>query len=220
MPGERLDTAAIFEQVFSTYRSQARLLLPVAFVVAFVPAALSVPHGVTAQALSLAFSLIATVWYQGIVVLAVQDIQDGVRDLGVGALFREVAPVFGPLLWTALLVGLGFLCGLALFIIPALVLLTWWSVAAPVVVIERPDPVSALRRSRALVKGYGWQVFGVVITTLLIVVVVRAAFVGIAAGISDTNLAIALGGFTALVLTAPLFALASAVLYLNLRRPT
>ncbi len=56
--------------------------------------------------------------------------------------------------------------------IPGLILFTLWSVAAPVVVLERPDVFAALRRSRQLVSGNGWQVFAVII---IVVVVVGAA---------------------------------------------
>ena len=67
---------------------------------------LGLASGLTGQALALAASVIAAVCYQGIVVQAVRDIQDGVRDLSLGKLFSSVTKVLGPLLWTALLVGL------------------------------------------------------------------------------------------------------------------
>jgi hypothetical protein len=79
--------------------------------------------------------------------------------------------------------------GFLLLVIPGLVLITVWSVAAPVVVVERPPGLKALARSRQLVRGSGWQVFGVI---LLLDVVVG-------------------------VLTLPLPALAAAVMYFALR---
>ena len=45
---------------------------------------------------------------------------------------------------------------------PGLIALTVWSVAAPVVVLERPPGLKAMRRSRELVAGNGWPVFGVI----------------------------------------------------------
>ena len=174
MAPEKLDTSSVFERIFSTYRQQAGVLLPAAAVLYLLPAALGLSRSVTAQALALAATIIAGVWYQGMVVQAARDIQDGVRDLSVGGLFRAVSPVLAPLLWTAILFGVGVFIGFLAFIIPGLVLFTQWAVAAPAVVIEKRTAVQALGRSRRLVHGHGWQVFGVVVVTLLIVILVDA----------------------------------------------
>jgi hypothetical protein len=214
-PG-RLDTAAIFERIFSIYRRQAAVLLPAAAVLYVAPAALGLVDGLGTQALSLAATIIAGVAYQGVVVQAVRDIQDGVRDLSIGGLFRSVSRVLAPLLWTALLVGIGVFLGFLAFIIPGLVLLTQWAVAAPVVVIEDRTATQAIGRSRQLVHGHGWQVFSVLIVTLLIVLIADMVFAAAATAISDTNLSFAIANLIAGVLTAPIFALASAVLYLEL----
>jgi hypothetical protein len=191
------------------------VLLPAALILYIVPTVLSLSRSVSAQVLQLAIGVIAGVVYQGVVVNAVRDIQDGKRDLSIGGLFRSVSPVLAPLLWTAILFTLGVGLGIFALIIPGLVLLTWWSVAAPVVVIERRSPTEALGRSRELVRGNGWQVFGVLLVTLLIAILVETLFFSIARGINGTvafTVASLLGG----VVTAPLFALASAVLYLAL----
>jgi len=147
----------------------------------------------------------------------VRDIQDGVRDLSIRGLFRSVSPVLAPLLWTAILVGIGVFTGMLLFIIPGLWVLTQWSVAAPAVVIERLHAVDALRRSRQLVEGHGWQVFGVIVVTVLLIFIVDIVLVSLASAISKSNAAIAVANLIGGVLMAPVFALASAVLYLSLR---
>jgi hypothetical protein len=216
MDRKRLDTAGIFERIFAIYRLQARVLLPVALVLYAVPAALSLVHGVSIQALQLAASVIAAVWYQGLVVNVVRDMQDGVRDTSIGGLFRSVSTVLAPLLWTAILVGLGVFAGMILLIIPGLYLLTQWAVAAPVVVIERRSAVEALGRSRALVRGHGWQVFGVLLVTIVIVLIISSVLVTIAQGISRTDVSYVISNLVSGVITAPFFALASAVLYLEL----
>lgn len=193
------------------------MLLPAAFIVYLLPSALSLSTSTSARALSLAASIIAAVWYQGMVVQAVRDVQDGVRDLSIAGLFRSVAPVLAPLMWTAILVGLGVFLGFLAFVIPGLVLLTQWSVAAPAVVIERQGATKAISRSRQLVQGNGWQVFGVLIVTVVIILVADAVFLSIAAAISGGTVSIAAANLVAGVLTAPVFALASSVLYLSLR---
>lgn len=212
----RLDTARVFERVFSVYRAQAAVLLPGALLLYVLPSALGLFRDTTAQVLSLALTIIAAVAYQGFVVQAVRDIQDGVRDLSLGGLLRSVSKVLGPLLWTAILVGLGVFFGFLLLIIPGLILLTQWAVAAPVVVCEVKGPAEAVGRSRQLVSGHGWQVFSVLIATFLLVVIADTVFAAVANGVSGSDVAFAIANLVAGTITAPVFALASAVLYLEL----
>jgi hypothetical protein len=216
MGPDRIDTAGVFERIFSIYRRQAGVLLPAAAILYLIPAALGLLDGITPRALALAATVVAGVWYQGMVVQAVRDIQDDVRDLSIGELFRSVSPVLGPLLWTAILFGIGVFIGFLAFIIPGLVLFTQWAVAAPAVVIENRTATQALGRSRELVRGHGWQVFGVVVVTLLLVVIIGTALTAVARGISNTNVAYAIANLVSGIITAPVFALASAVLYLSL----
>lgn len=216
MQEKRLDTARVFERVFAIYRLQASVLLPTAVILYVLPAIVSLSRSASVEALAFAATIIAAVMYQGIVVQAVRDIQDGVRDLSIGGLLSSVSKVLGPLLWTAILVGLGVFVGMLALIIPGLVLLTWWAVAAPVVVVEVRSPTESLGRSRALVRGHGWQVFSVLVVTFLLIIIARLVFLTIAAAISDSDVSLVIGSLIAGTLTAPVFALASAVLYLEL----
>jgi hypothetical protein len=70
-----------------------------------------------------------------------------------------------------------------------------------------------MSRSRQLVHGHGWRVFSVLIVTLLLVFVASTLLVSLAGG---DRVAIAIASLIARTLTAPIFALASAVLYLEL----
>jgi hypothetical protein len=192
------------------------VLLPAAVILYVIPSLIGFSRSAGAQALGLAFTIIAAVAYQGIVVQAVRDIQDDVRDLSLGKLFRSISRVLGPLLWTAILVGLGVFVGLLAFIIPGLVLLTQWAVAAPVVVVEDRTAPQSMGRSRQLVHGHGWQVFGVLIVTFVLVLVADTAFAAAANAISGSDASFAIANLIAGTITAPIFALASAVLYLEL----
>jgi hypothetical protein len=212
----RLDTARVFERVFAIYRLQAGVLLPAAVILYLIPSALGLASGITGQALALAASVIAAVGYQGLVVQAVRDIQDGVRDLSLGGLFRSVSKVLAPLLWTAILVGVGVFLGVLLFIIPGLILLTQWAVAAPVVVCEVRTAPQAVSRSRQLVHGHGWRVFSVLIVTFLLILIMDLVLASIANAISGSGIVLAVAQLLGATLTAPVFALASAVLYLEL----
>lgn len=206
----KLDTARIFERTFAIYRAQAGVLLPAALLAFLVPTAIFALSG--SIALLLATSFIATVYYQGFVVQAVRDIQDGVRDLSLGPLIRSVGPAFAQLLWTAILALLGIGIG-SLLIIPGLMLATFWSVAIPVVVCEVRTAPQALGRSRELVRGNGWRVFSVLLVVILLLLAIQTAFAAIG---SSSGVANAIGSLVGSMLTAPVLALATAVLYLEL----
>ena len=209
MQKQRLDTARVFERVFAIYRAQAAVLLPGALILSLIPAALVATGSL---ALPLAASFLCNVYYQGMVVQAVRDIQDDVRNLSLGGLLRSVGPAFAQLLWTALLLGICVTLGLFALIIPGLIIGTLWSVAIPVVVCEARTAPQALGRSAQLVRGYGWQVFGVLLVTAVILLVLLA----LANVIAANGIGAVVAELVANTLTAPLFALAASVIYLEL----
>jgi hypothetical protein len=219
MNDRKLDTADTIGQAFSIYGSQAGVLLPVAFALFLLVA---VVNGLVAGELVLLpltffVTVIASTLYQGMVVELVHDVQDGRRDSSVGELVRSIAPVLLTLIGAGILAGLGIGIGFLLLIVPGLILATIWSVIAPSIVVERKGVFEAFGRSRELVRGNGWQVFGVILTVFVIVFVVRLLLGAIAAGIDDsTGVRIAFD-LVASTLTAPISALVAAVLYFKLR---
>ena len=219
---QKLDVARVFERIFQIYRDQFTLLIPAALVV-FVPVAI-VSGLIYAGDISIfgalivaALATVATYWFQGMVVEAAEDILDGRRDHTVGSLVRSVTPVIGPLIVAGLLAGLAIGVGLLLLIVPGLFLLTIWAVLAPVVVLEKKGALEAFGRSRELVRGHGWQVFGVIVVLFLLQFIVTAVIQAIADGVSDSFAAYALSDLIVRLLVAPLSALAAAVLYFELR---
>jgi len=123
-------------------------------------------------------------------------------------------PVLGSLILVAVVAGILILIGFILIVVPGVILLTLWSVAVPVVVIERPPGLGALRRSRELVRGNGWPVFGVILILYFLVLVVTAALQA-AGNSAGTGVGIVVAVIVG-VLTRPLPALAQAVLYFDL----
>jgi hypothetical protein len=214
----KLDVGGTLSQVFSTYGQQAGVLLPLAFGLFLVVAIITglFAGNVILSLIAIGVSVIAATLYQGMVVSLVRDVQDGSRDSSVGQLIEETWPVVLPLIGAGILAGIGIAIGLIIFIVPGLILLTIWSVIAPVIVVERSGAIDAFGRSRALVKGNGWQVFGVIIVVFLIATIASFVFRAIGASISDSVAMLALFSLIASTLTAPITALAASVIYFNL----
>jgi hypothetical protein len=224
MPPGRLDIGRVFSRIFETYRDQAGLFLPVALAI-FIPVAVLSALAQGGVAASLVFGILAAVLtlivtyaYQGMVVETVRDIQDGVRDLSVGSLFRSVAPVLAPLVGASILAGFGIAVGFVLLIVPGLVLLTWWALIAPSIVLERTGAIRAFGRSRELVRGNGWQVFGVIVGILVLQIVVSFVVTAIVAVVANTPVGNAIATLITNTLIAPVSAIAAATMFLELRR--
>jgi hypothetical protein len=215
---KKLDIGGTLSRIFSTYGEQAGVLLPLAFGLFLVVA---IVNGLLATSVLLglvgfAVSVVASTLYQGMVVSLVSDVQDGKRDFSLGDLIERTWPVVLPLIGAGILAGLGIAVGLFLLIVPGLFLLTIWSVIAPVIVVERSGAVDAFGRSRELVKGNGWQVFGVIVVVFLIVAIATGILSAIGAAVSDTFAMRALFNLIASTLTAPIAALAASTIYFGL----
>lgn len=103
-----------------------------------------------------------------------------------------------------------------LLLVPELLLLTVWSVVAPVAVLERPRGLRALGRSRALVRGNGWRVLGAILLFALPLSFLVTAGDHVAQ-VAGGGAAIALRLLLAVVV-APVPVLAATALYFELRR--
>lgn len=215
----KLDVGATLSRVFDLYRQQAGVLLPAAALIFLLPALATVLLGssVGLGIVVLVVALVAGYWYQGVVVTAVQDMEDGHRDFSIGRLFSSAAPFVLPLAAAGILAGIGIVIGLLLFIVPGLLLMTWWALLAPVIVLERSGVGGAFGRSRELVRGNGWQVFGIIVLLVIVQAIVSGILSAVALAIDDTVVSDAIGSYVGNVLVAPLAALAATVVYLRLR---
>ncbi len=216
---EQLDIGRVFSAIVELYKSNAAVLLGVAVVIFLALALLTGLLIVVSPLLifvTVVAAFVAQFWYQGMVIELVNRVHAGGGAPGVGELFGAVGPRLGRLIVAGLLAGLGILVGLILIIVPGLYLMTIWAVIAPVIVIEGAAIGASFGRSQQLVKGDGWQVFGVLVVLFLIGAVigflVRAIFG------SDDFLGAFLGSFIPNLLLAPLSALAAVVIYFELRR--
>jgi hypothetical protein len=161
-------------------------------------------------------SLVGTFWLQGALVYAVDDVRDGRIDSSVGELFERVRPYLWTLIGAGLLAGLGVAVGLVLLIVPGLILLTWWCLIVPVIVLEGKRVGESFGRSRELVRGHGWAVFGVVILTFLASAIASGLIQGIFSFL-NAFLRYWIGGTIANAIVDPFLAVALTLMYFHLR---
>lgn len=214
----KLSVGDSLSEVFAIYRENAGVLIPLAFWLFFVVA---VVQGLGEDSTVLLLigailNLVVSILYQGMVVSLVRDVQDGRRDLSVGGLYRQVTPVLWTLIGASILYGIAVAIGFVLLIVPGLILVTIWAVLAPAIVIENRGAIEAFGRSRKLVEGYGWPVFGTVICAVLITVLASAILFSIAAAIADGPILRIVLGLLASSVTAPIAGLVAGVLYYRL----
>jgi hypothetical protein len=216
--GNRIEPGRVIGEAFETYQNQVGPLLGGALIVigiaGVIEGILAVTGSLVLVVLGLLVGLAASFLYTGYVVKLVQDVRDGRRDFSVGELFSHAAPYVGTLILNGILAGIAIAIGFVLIIIPGLILLTIWAVIAPSIVVEDKGVFEAFGRSRELVRGHGWQVFGAIVLAFLIVFAVGLVASIIGAAIGDVGRVIL--GTAANVATAPVAALVSSILFFDL----
>jgi hypothetical protein len=213
-------TSGVLSEAWELYKGNWRHLLSIAFVVYLAVAIISLVLVLLltwfGAILASLISLIAAFWVQGALVKAVEDVRDGRADLSLGETFERVQPRLASIIVAGILAALGIFIGLLLLIVPGLVLLTWWIVIIPVIVIEERRAGESFSRSRELVRGYGWGVFGVIVLTILLLIAFRIVLGLVLIPFADwiqsfvTELAVG-------TLATPFVAVAWTILYFRLR---
>jgi hypothetical protein len=167
------------------------------------------------------------------------------RRIGFGDAWRTVAPRLPGLIGLSLLIGLiiaalTMVAAFALFValwasavgpasvlgvglvvtLVAVLIATWlavlWSLAAPAYVLEDIGVIAALSRSRHLVRGAWWRIFGIMLLAGLSSAVVFLVFWGVFGVLSDGELT-AIGSIIASTLTVPFVAGVMGLLYVDQR---
>ncbi len=218
-PAGRLSVGDVLNRVFALYKEHFGVLIPAAFwlfLVVSILGGIVGQHSVGLLLLVAVVTFAVAILYQGMVVSLVHDVQDGRRDSSVGELFNSVGPVLGPLIGASILYGFAVGIGFFLLIVPGCILLTIWAVIAPVIVIEKRGVTASFGRSRELVKGFGWPVFGTVIVATLITAIASFILTGIAESIAGGPILRIVFSALAATITAPVGALVAAVLYYRL----
>jgi hypothetical protein len=222
-PAKRIAVGEVIGETFSIYGQNLGALLGSAIVVfivvGLIAGILEASGGLILVLLAAAVRFAGQALYAGFVVKLVEDVRDGRRDHRVGDLFSAAAPFILPLIGFGLLFGIGVGIGFFLLVVPGLILITFWSVGAPAIVVEGIGPIDAFGRSWRLVRGNGWPVFGTLLVVLLINIGIWIVLAAIATPIGDGEVATWIASIVSGTLTAPIFALAVSVLYFNLAGP-
>lgn len=212
-------TSGVLAEAWSLYKDHWQrfviLALAVYVVVGLISAVLIETAGVTGAILAIVVSLIGVFLLQGAFVHAVLDVRDGRVDMTVGETLAKARPYLGSISGASLLAGLGIALGLILLLVPGLYLLTIWVLIVPVIVLENKSAMDSFARSREIVSGYGWNVFGLIVLTFLIQIAV-----GLVIGLLASSLPEASGRFVSDLLSGavagPFVAITWVVLYFRL----
>jgi hypothetical protein len=206
------------------YGRHWRHLLPIALVVYLLLSLFSLLLvallGILGAVAAAFVALAGVFWLQGALVVAIEDLRDGRADLSIRETLTRVRPRMNTLGLVGILAALGITIGFIFFIVPGLVLATWWLVVVPVVMLEGRSVFEAFGRSRELVRGNGWNVFGLLVLTLL-VLLAAGIVVGIVLAIVlaplDTSVQRYVSDVISNTLFAPFAALAFTLTYYRLR---
>lgn len=202
------------------YKAHWRHLIPIALVVFFLISLFALLlvvllgwFGVLVGAL---IALAGVFWLQGALVIAIDDVRDGRADLSVRETLNRVLPRLNTLTFAGLLAAVGITIGFFLLIVPGLILITLWLLIVPAIMLENRGVFESFGRSRQLVSGHGWNVFGVIVLTVLILIAVNIGLSLVEAAFDSRWLNLLLD-IASQTVTAPFLALAWTITYYELR---
>jgi hypothetical protein len=223
-----MDIGAVLSEAWSLYtRFLARFFLTAlaVFIVLDLFSALADAAAEDSFLAGLFWSVIASVvvviglfLVTGALLEVVRDVRDGRADRGVGETFSAVWPRVPALIAAGVIAAVAIGIGLLLLIVPGLYLLTIWSMIPAVIVLEGRSAGDSFSRSHEIVRGNGWNVFGLIVVVVIIVAVASTVIRLIFAPLPDF-LDAWIGSLVAHSLTIPFAAAAVATAYFHLTKP-
>jgi len=167
----------VLREAWATYKTYAAHFLLIAFVVYLVAAAIAAllswlagqPGSAAAAVINLFFMFLL----QAALVKAVQDVRDGRVDLDLRGTLSAALPYVLPVAGASILAAIAIVIGFALIIVPGLILLTFWSLIVPAIVIGESPAMASFGRSWRTVRGFAWNVFGTYVVVFLILIAVQ-----------------------------------------------
>ena len=155
-------------------------------------------------------ALVGELFFSGVVAAAVSETHGGHRA-SLGELLRTIP--YGTLIVIDLLSVFGIAFGLLFLIVPGVLFLGYFGLAAPVAKIEHLGVRAAFGRSRSLVRGHLGLALGVLVSVSLVGQVLSAAAAeGITGLVGHTFPAEWFAASAAEILSTPIWALASVAL--------
>lgn len=205
-----ISIAELFKKSFAFFKSNFKLisqLVAIYVVILVVPTVLGIiwPTGfsITGQQnffmaiVAALFSVVSFFTYVIIWISFIYLVTDASSSHSLEELLQKAWKKLGSFAWLSLLLLVFCLGGFLLFIIPGIIFVVWWSVAFYALAGENARGMAALRRSRELVRGHWWAVFG-----RLVMLILASFLISLAASIIF------------LVITAPFYLVGSNVLLL------
>src|SRR5215831_9788640 len=163
----------VLTEAWDLYRRFAGHFLLISFVIYLIT-------GVVVALLSLAgnvgagigglISFAAVYVVQASLIKAVQDVRDGRVDLDLQQTVRAASPYILPVIGAAILATIALTIGFILLIVPFLILLTYWCLIVPFIVLGGSGVFQSFGNSMPTVRGYGLRVFGTILLVILILI--------------------------------------------------
>jgi len=157
------------------YKRHATHFILISFVIflviALISALLSLAAGTIGAFIALIFAVFGVFLLQAALTKAVQDVRDGRADLDLGQTVSAALPFVGAVAIASILAAIGIGIGFVLVIVPGLILLTFWSLIVPEIVVGGAKAMESFGRSWRTVRGYAWNVFGTLVLVFLIQIV-------------------------------------------------
>jgi hypothetical protein len=245
IPLRPLGVGEILDGAFTTLRQNPAATLGMSFVVIAVTQVLvliaqlalrdsGTLANVLLTVLSRLLGSLARVLLSGALTVVISEAVLG-RKVSIGEALTRLKGRFGGLIGVGLLVVLLTAVGLLGVVIGAIYVGVLLALSAPVFVLERSGVTDALRRSRELVTGSWWRVFGILLLGALVAIIIAAIIVvpfTVAAGASSglfsggggmsslstgALIVISIGGILGGTITAPISAGVAALLYVDQR---
>ena len=164
-------------EAWALYKRYASHFILISFVIylviAVINALLSWALGTVGEFVGLILTVFGMFLLQAALVKAVQDVRDGRVDLDLRATVSAALPFVGSVAVASILASIGIGIGFVLIIVPGLILVTFWSLIVPEIVIGGAGALESFGRSWRTVRGYAWNVFGTIILVFLIQIAAR-----------------------------------------------
>jgi hypothetical protein len=167
----------VLGEALELYKRYASHFIAISFsvylAIAVVSALLSWALGSFGAILALIFTLFGAFLLQAALVKAVQDVRDGTVDMDLRATISAAMPFVAAVAAASILAAIGIGIGLILIIVPGLILITFWSLIVPEIVIGGSGALDSFGRSWRTVRGYGWNVFGTLVVVWIVMILLN-----------------------------------------------